>query len=307
MLGKKWAVCVLGAGSLLAGCGGGGGDAMAVAEVALSPATYDDIAMTVTAGVVGSDAVFGAYDSVAAEGSAVHQPGDEKVLGSGRVGAIGQFALKRLTAPTSRLERPAAASEQTKSCAYGGTLAITENEADNNAEVDSPGDSLSVTATNCVLDFGAPAINGSFSVTLLAVSDVSARASMEFFNFSSDGVILNGGAVIAVDPGQLSLDYRNLTSSYRGQTLTYDYTLILRAGEARVSGLFAINRSVYTLSTPASVVLGRVYPESGVLRVEDGRGNRTEVLMYSTRFDNVLYLAGNQIPVEVTSHLWGDL
>lgn len=57
MLNKKMGFCVLGAGLLLSGCGGGGGDDTAVATVPLALANYDDITLSVAAGIVGSDLV----------------------------------------------------------------------------------------------------------------------------------------------------------------------------------------------------------------------------------------------------------
>lgn len=316
MLSQKIGLCVLGAGALLSGCGGGGGDAMEVAKVPLSSTNYTETAQTVTAGIVGSGSVFSTMDSSAAAGAAAQGPSDWHVLGTGRVGAVGRYALSRLTAVQPKLERPAAVSQTTENCQLGGTLTFIENDADNNGE-ESAGDSVTVTAKNCIFDADTPAINGSLSLRLLAVNYdrdgffLSGSADMTFTNFSSAGMVLNGGAVFSEDATKTTLSYKNLTSSYAGQTLGFDYSIVMRfdvsPSTANVDGVFAINGSRYTLSTPSTMRLGAVYPTSGTLRITDGHGNKVDTRMFSTGFESNLYLAGDAALDDTAFVLWSAL
>lgn len=316
MLNKKIGLGVLSAGLLLAGCGGGGDDDSAVATVPLTLANYDDITLSVAAGIVGSDSIFSTFESVASLDSTLSGASGLNVLNSGRVGDIAQFALNRFAVRQPNLEQPAAVTNGTELCAFGGRLLISVDDVDNDGE-ESVGDSVSVVADQCVLEPGVPAVNGSLGIRLVAVSYgrdgylTSGAADLSFENFSSAGLVLNGGARISLDSTKVVLAYRNLSSTYGGQTLTYNYTLTsnvdVSPSSATVAGQFAIDGSTYTLSTPVTIQFGALYPATGTLRIGDGRGNRVEAVMSAGGFDANLYLAGDDVRDSTTAYLWSAL
>jgi hypothetical protein len=279
-------------------------------------ANYDDITLSVAAGIVGSDSIFSTFESVASLDSTLSGASGLNVLNSGRVGDIAQFALNRFAVRQPNLEQPAAVTNGTELCAFGGRLLISVDDVDNDGE-ESVGDSVSVVADQCVLEPGVPAVNGSLGIRLVAVSYgrdgylTSGAADLSFENFSSAGLVLNGGARISLDSTKVVLAYRNLSSTYGGQTLTYNYTLTsnvdVSPSSATVAGQFAIDGSTYTLSTPVTIQFGALYPASGTLRIGDGRGNRVEAVMSAGGFDANLYLAGDDVRDSTTAYLWSAL
>lgn len=316
MLNKKIGLGVLSAGLLLVGCGGGGDDDSAVATVPLTLANYDDITLSVAAGIVGSDSIFSTFESVASVDPTLSGAFGLNVLNSGRVGDIAQFALNRFAVRQPNLEQPAAVTNGAELCAFGGRLLISFDDVDNDGE-ESVGDSVSVVADQCVLEPGVPAVNGSLGIRLVAVSYgrdgylTSGEVDLSFENFSSAGLVLTGGARISLDSTKVVLAYRNLSSTYGGQTLTYNYTLTssvdVSPSSATVTGQFAIDGSTYTLSTPVTIQFGALYPASGTLRIGDGRGNRVDAVMSAGGFDANLYLAGDDVRDSTTAYLWSAL
>lgn len=313
MLIKQMGIFALGTGLLLAGCGGGDDT---TARVPLSAANYSDIASSVAASVVGSGSIVSTFESVASADPSAPAPTGIKALNTGRMGDLARFALNRLSIGQPVLERPAAVSQETSVCDSGGTLDVRFNDADNNEE-GSAGDSVSVTANNCVVEAGLPAVNGALDIRLLAVgygsdgSVVSATADLTFGSFRSAGLVLNGGGTLSFDPTMFSLAHKNLSSSYGGQTLVYNHTLTVQTqvspATATVGGRFSVNGSQYTVSTPLTLQLGAAYPAAGTLRIADGLGNRVDVVMFSTGFDADLYLAGDDVRDGRSSTAWSAL
>lgn len=313
MLKTKVGVCVLAAG-LLAGCGGGGGDAEAVATVPLSVANYETVALTVAVSVVGSgNIVFDALEGTASAGLARSTTAQVRALNSGRVVDIARFSLNRLAVRQPGLERPAVAWTEIEPCTLSGNLSIRINDADNDG-YESVGDSVTVTANQCLVEAGEPAVNGTlgYRITDLRYDSqgyfVGGAFEMSFTNFTSAGLVLNGSTDVSISNSEYVISYRNLSSSYKGQTLSQNYTLRENAsGSVTVSGQYTINGSTYTLSTPSVMRLGSFYPNMGTLRIEDGRGNRLDSFMFNTGFTADLYLAGDAVRDASKSYLWSAL
>lgn len=309
-------------GLLLAGCGGGGGgggdggDAPAVTAVPLSITNYDDTAMVVAASVAGSVSVYENFVGFSA-GAAENEPTSSySALGSGKVDAIARFALDRvLSGQTSKL-KSAAVETGSDACPYGGTLSFSLNDADNNG-VESAGDSLTLDASNCVVESGQPPVNGRLKITINSLnidangSLVSASLTLAFTNFSSDGFVLNGSVTVSASPTTLTLAYSNFSGSYKGDNLTYNFSVVQQVNvypnTLAVNGSIVINGSSYELSTPVVIRLGNVSPEAGVLRIADRSGNRVDVVMSNSGFVSNLYLSGDEVVDASTPHLWSEL
>lgn len=314
MLSQKMGLCVLGASALLSGCGGGGGDAMEVATVPLSMANYSDIAQTVAGGVMGSDSVFDTFSNTASAKPQVSA--DLRTLGSGRVADMGRLALSKLTTQPLQREQPKAVWEETESCTYGGNITYVENDVDNDGQ-ESVGDRVTFIAQNCFYEPNLPPLNGTLGMRLLAVSYdrfgdlLSISAELSFDQFSSLDVLLNGKATFSLDSTKATLVYQQLSAQYAGQTLVYNYSFILNSTNfvptGELSGLFSINGSTYTLSTPKTLQMGSVYPISGTLRIADGRGNRVDMPMNLSGFESHLYLSGDELRDAQSTTLWSAL
>jgi len=313
MLKTKIGVCVLAAG-LLAGCGGGGGDAEAVATVPLSVANYETVALTVAASVVGSGNIISdAFEDTASADLARPTTAQVRALNSGRVANIARFSFNRLAVRQQGLERPAVAWTEIEPCTLSGYLSIRINDADNDG-YESVGDSVTVTANQCQVEAGEPAVNGSlgYRITDLrydALGYFMAGAfEMSFTNFTSAGLVLNGSASVSMNSAEFVISYKNLSTSYEEQTLSQNYTFRDSATNGiTVTGLYTINGSTYTLSTPAAMRMGLMYPNMGTLRIEDGRGNRLDSFMFNSGFTADLYLAGDTVRDASQFYLWSEL
>lgn len=292
----------------------GGGDEPVVNAAPLSATNYGEKADVAVLGVVGSVSLNENFGSLSAGETENPSSASYRALGSGKVDAMARFALERASSgPTTQLK---AASAQTTSCLGGGSLSSRFNDADYNG-VASSGDSLTVDANHCVLETGQPPINGRLMVTYDSItfganaSLVSASLTMTFTQFSSAGVVLNGAASVSANATSATLTYRNLSSSYEGQTLVYDFFVTQQVSAVPntlvVQGSIVINGSAYALSTPVIIQLGAVYPSAGTLRIADGQGNRVDVVMHSDRFVSNLYLAGDGVVDASTTTLWANL
>jgi hypothetical protein len=314
MLKTKLGVCVLAAG-LLAGCGGGGGDAEAVATVPLSVANYETVALTVAASVVGSGNIISdAFEDTASADLAGSTTAQARALNSGRVANIARFSFNRLAVRQQGLERPAVAWTEIEPCTLSGYLSIRINDADNDG-YESVGDSVTVTANQCQVEAGEPAVNGSlgYRITDLRYDAlgyfVAGAFEMSFTNFTSAGLVLNGSASVSMNSAEFVISYKNLSTSYQGQTLIQNYTFRENAarGDIAIEGQYSINGSTYILSTPAAIRLGSFYPNSGTLRITDGRGARVDMSISSTGFNADLYLPGDTTLDASRFYAWSAL
>jgi hypothetical protein len=184
---------VVGSALALAGCGGDGDSSPEVALTAITEAN----AAAVSAVVYEAASVL--FD-VASSGAL---PVGAVVTGaSGKAGGglgLASFAARQLKAVTRR-PLPAASGvvgavyEDTYPCAGGGTVTERIDDADNNG-VESIGDSVRLTFTNCVED--GVSSNGVVSARLTLLSGASIGGQVRFGN-----LVLNDGTdEIAADGG----------------------------------------------------------------------------------------------------------
>lgn len=315
MLKRLCLALLVSSGGLLSACGGGS-DEPAATAVPLSLGNYDETAMVVAASIEGSASVYENFVVLPAGGAENQATTSYAALGSGKVDAIARFALDRvLSNPTSKL-KSAAVETVSEACPGGGNLTITFNDADNNG-VESKGDSLTLQASDCVVASGQPAVNGRLTVTVDALSLDGAGAllgatlTLAFSNFSSDGLVMNGSVAVSANTATVSLAYKNLSASYDGQTLVYNFSLVQQfsayPNTLAVNGSIVISGSSYELSTPAVLQLGAASPVAGTLRIADRNGNRVDAVMSSTGFVSNLYLSGDDVVDASTPHLWSDL
>lgn len=291
----------------LAACGGGeDGTAEPVASVPLSAANYQSVTESVVGSVTGADSLLGSVDLVTA--AAARQP--QVLLNSAQPEAIASFALtqmRQLTA-SKKLQSQAVYSE-VEPC-FSGSLQVVADDADNN-DAYSTGDRLTLTAANCVVAEGVPAINGQLSLVLGPVSldaygdVISGKVTMTVTNFSADGVSLNGSAVISINSDSVSLDFNKLTASDGSGSLVYDYAITVYSnGSAVIDGPITINGSTYTLSTPVVIVLGYENASEGTVRIVDGHGSRVDVVLAPSGYTSSLYLKGDEVVDASTTISW---
>lgn len=295
----------------LAGCGGGGGDSEAKALVPLSVGNYDAVASDLVSSIGGTGPIFDAFEGLLADGGTNPNTTPYAALGSGKIGPMAAFALKRVSATRAPRETAQAVFVYpAEDCEGGGSLQVTENDADNDGDISS-GDTLTLDATQCVFASGQPAVNGRLSLRVNALGldgfgqVVSANVGMTFTNFTVEDLSLNGSATVSANATSVTLAYNGLTARAGSQTLVYNYTIAANASGLSVNGWLTLNGSTYGLSTPQSITMGYFYPNGGQLRITDGHGAYVVSTFQALGYVNRLYLAGDNL-VDATSvpHPW---
>jgi hypothetical protein len=199
------------------------------------------------------------------------------------------------------LERALAVTTQTLACPYGGSIAVTVNDADNNNKL-SAGDTASFVFNACVAEFGLPAANGSLAFTVNAVElDANDEPTALDASFTLSGFVENGFGSISggfrvwfKEEGAASLrqrvSYLAATVVENAQTLTYDfdtYGLVgTTTGSFDVVGAVTIGGQTYTVTSDVfSHTLGSL-PASGTVRLRDAAGDAVILrARTSTTFD----------------------
>lgn len=178
----------------------------------------------------------------------------------------------------------------------------------------SQGDSFAVVAKECVLRPGELPVNGGLTFTFNAVGTNSA-VTMQFTEFTTAGLTLNGAALLSVNSTTTTLAYQGLTAvkpasaGTPARTVVYNHTMAFFDSfqTARVTGGMVVNGSAYQLSTPEDLTLGRAYPEDGRLLISDGRGARVRVTMSETGFTSELFLSLTSPVAATVTRLWSAL
>lgn len=295
--------------AILAACGGGGGEANTPpASVPLSAANYQNVTSEVVDSVTGLGNLSETIDIVTAANA---QPaGVPAALASGEPYPLIRYALS-LTPQLKLSQRVQAQAVGiiVEPC-YSGSLTVATNDADNNQR-ESSGDSVTITANNCVPEVGVPAINGLMTLVLGNVSVdrygdlISGTATLSFSNFNSDGVSLNGSARLSIDSRAISVDFNRLVASDGVRSLVYDYRMTVdSSGAAAVDGPIEIGGSTYILSTLDRTTFAGAYPSAGAVRITDGHGSRVVVRLSSAGYDAMLYLKGDDSADGTFSGAW---
>lgn len=317
--------------ALLAGCGGGGGDAgvtvptgtrdaTASAGADVTAANFDTLAAPLVRAVLNA-----ASDSLLdVTGSARERPAQRS--GSAAMGTLGsagravRVALDAAARPAR--EQRAATSSETIPC-VSGSLLLTLDDADNNQAL-SAGDTITVVAETCVAEAGLPPASGQFSMTVNAAEldrqniptaiDVSAR----FTDFSVAGFgTLNGSFRLwskTQGAGEdLRVSYRGARVSESAGTVVYDMDVAgsvdAAGGRFSLSGGLGVGGQTYVLQTSQPFVYTNGEPPaSGAVRMRDGAGDAAQLAAVSaSALDLSFFVAGSGTASVVRSGLlWTD-
>ena len=281
----------------LAACGGGGGggDAGAGTAKPLSLANYDDIAEEVVDSLAAGD-LLGSFLPAQVSVSASRLSG----LASGDAATVVQSALREITKPVRKKARIAAVDSYNDTCPSGGSVSITENDADNNGVL-SGGDSASLVLRNCRFESGLPAVNGRIDIRINSAQldrneeIVAGSFRMTVTNLEADGERLNGAIDVTLNASSMVFTYQGLTLTDDDGTNRYNFTQTLGINDnsLRVNGDFFIDGTNYRLSTPVTLRSGSTYFSSGTLRIEDQNKGYADVVMSRFNYTVNLYLPGD--------------
>ncbi len=173
-------------------------------------------------------------------------------------------------------------------------MTVSANDADGNGKL-SAGDTVSLSATNCVLDVLRPAASGGFSLTLVAVEldasdDATALDAIGSFADFSVGTVarLNGPFHFWVkqtgpNDKSLRLSYNNVSSSFDTETVAYnvDVYAVTTATDTTyaISGSVNVAGQAYKVTQGSSLlsVLNSDAPRSGVLQFADAAGDTLQL------------------------------
>jgi hypothetical protein len=307
MTTKGYRICKTGlalavSAAFLAGCGGGGGDGPDPIEVpsgvrTVAASAGSDVSaanLQAFSGPLARVVMISTGNSLSSTVATQRESPAAVKAGSG-VAAQGLLGYG-LGAWTARLhavrEQPAAVETLTEPCPISGSLTITADDRDNDGDV-SRGDVMGMTANQCVMDMGTPALNGSFTMTLRQVELDSNR---ELKALDTDGTMtgLSVGTVGTMD-GNLRMrmridsptdqrarvEYTDVVTRFGNESLTYNvdvYSVVSMAGhDHAISGGVGINGQTFqivpTPGAPFAVIGSGEVPDSGSLRLKDAAGD----------------------------------
>jgi hypothetical protein len=324
MKNLKW-MALLASASLIA-CGGGGGNSGGNTSPSGIPPASSAAPLTANnfGGVAGPSAASVLASVVVADGTDVIRSSSDSVGKFSGKTAYSPYTLANWAISTAKYKSKIsndlvalAVTTQSEACPGGGSLTVSFDDADNNNDL-SAGDTLSLSTSNCVIDVGQPALNGSFSLRVNAISytaagDIAnASLTMSFNNLISAGNTMNGAVTVAISSSGVTNTYQNFSNA-RGNSapaiLNFTST-IDTAGQLRTSGLITVNNSTYTLSTPTPISIGSFYPIAGILRITDAAGARIDVISNANAggsLDCDLYLPGDNTLDGRISSTWAAL
>jgi len=233
-------------------------------------------------------------------------------LGAGRARAasLGKWAAAQTAshiAAGARARAMAVASEILQCSNPGGFITVTVNDADNN-NVLTAGDSATFAFTNCIAPLGAPAINGSFTLTFNVLelnaqqepTAFDATVSMDALSVQGLGS-LNGAARLWVAPvtgGERSFVRYQAMQSVTGNSFAVldfdvDETSTLTTSISRLNGSVQLGSQLYALTQLVAFDTTVGDPASGQLLISDGQGDRLLVTARGTVVDRDFFFATN--------------
>ena len=295
---------------VVAACGGGGGGSTAApaASVPLTTANYDPTGRASAATLVD------VQSSSSVDSLTAYSGTDAPVQTSLGVLQVARLMASLASATVDGRVAPAASQTRNQSCTYGGSLSATGIDANDNQRLDA-GDSFTANFSGCVLESGHPALSGGLdftvkSATYSGTTLTGLTLSATFRSLASGGSTLNGAADISVSDSSGSVAYHDASSVRGGKTTVYNFTAttaIAAQTTLAVAGQISISGAAYTLSTPTTIVMGNVYPASGLLRVADAAGGRVDVVIRPSDFDVDLYLPGDAVRDAHATYTWAAL
>jgi hypothetical protein len=222
--------------------------------------------------------------------------------------AGGDLLRRALDSGTPRIPvdtAPQAVESLTEACLLSGSLSLQVDDADGDRSL-GPGDIISLTALSCVTTPGAPAMDGTFALTIErmerdaggTVTAVQARGTMAAFALGSAGT-LDGGFRMwmryeSASAQRLRMRYEDMLLRRPGQgTLLLDFDVLTQTSSAEVqhtlTGGLVMGGLNYRLEPVglAPMVLSTagglpgsfyepardVWPRSGALRLLDAAGD----------------------------------
>lgn len=296
--------------AVLVACGGGGGDNPPVVTFPATRAGVASAGADINIGnlnALSTDAIEALLSTIGGD-QALSQP-----LGAGRAraAALGKWAAAQTASHMTAGARARAmvvASEVLQCSNYpSGFITVTVNDADNN-NVLTAGDSATFAFTNCIAPPGAPAINGSFSLTFNVLvlnaqqepTAFDATVSMNALSVQGLGS-LNGAARLWVAPvtgGERSFVRYQAMQSVTGNTFAVldfdvDETSTLTTSTSQVDGSVQLGSQLYALTQLAAFDTTAGDPASGQLLIRDGQGDRLLVTARGTVVDRDFFFATN--------------
>lgn len=321
--------------TLLAACGGGGSSAPAGVEVPLGVRTVPASA--------GSDATAAGLSSLGGwlARAVLSTSGDDAFnLAGGRESPMQRAGAPASTAPaqarlalafaraaapaTARRERPSAIDTDTLPCLNpGGSLVITSNDADDSLTL-SAGDTLTIVATDCVVEAGLPAANGRMHMAINAVeldpaqlpTAMDATLTLTQFGVGAYGLFDGTMRLWSKPEGtreRSRLSYQGTRVGFDAGTVIFDFDIVGlfdgTGGTFELQGGLGIGGQTYALATAS--VLGASPtspPDRGVIGLRDAAGDAVRLSARSAgSFDLDFLPAGATVPTaSLPGLLWSD-
>lgn len=322
--------------ALLSACGGGGGEdpaaivvipdgprvVAASAGTDVNTGNYTQLAAPLVRGLL-SGSASDLLNPVAADRATAQAAAAAPLpMATTHLGRTLLAWLQRLPDPARK--QAAAVSTQTLSCALGGSLTITVDDADNNSRLGA-GDRISVLASTCRDDASLPAASGGFSMTVNAAvlngngEPTALDVSASFQAFTLDGFgSMTGGFRLWTRPEtaastRLRLSFLDTSVTELSGTVVYSFDIdgLANASSAsfEISGGLGIAGQTYALATPTRLSgAPGGSPSAGTVTLRDAAGDTLRVLARSaTTLDLEFLPAGATTPTaSTTGLLWTD-
>lgn len=297
--------------AFLSGCGGGGGGGGGG-----TPGTDTPLALGSYVGVgqAGGDLMVDAGASATGFGGAADSSGIG-VVSPGSLQRIVMRSVQRAAADVlSTREHPQESSSTSQNCSYSGSIALITNDNNNNGVFDI-GDSLVFGFLACTFVEGEPGLWGHLTLTISGVTGTGPGATVtmnvRYDNLGLIGSQMSGNATVAATLDRMVFTFNGVTASRGSRQVTYYHTMDINIGSeeptATFSGNVVFGGAGFSLSTRQTIVLGNLYPKSGILRVTDKRGGYVDLTAGSTTLTVDLYLPGDAVRDGQTIFNWVDL
>lgn len=329
----RYVLSLVVASTMLVACGGGSDSAPAATptpaatQATLTSANYVAVAQETLS--------TSAYLTTATNLATGAQVSDSDVLTR-----FGQDQLPKLSRWFSSAPAQAvgAVQSQTEACAGGGTLTISENDANGNLKPDA-GDSVTLTALNCV--FEGQSLNGQLALTVngitgepgyfpyslsvsLRFTDLAAKSSTAL-SVGNGNLVLDLSARAANDQSlALSTSSFAVATTYNnasyGKALTnYKTSIVMRPAGIGATSTTAVSGTLSStafesksidIATPVSFVRAgtQAYPASGQLIITGAAGGKVRITATSaTTLTIDLDADGNGSYELSTSKLWSEM
>lgn len=312
------------------GGGGGGGSAAVVVPTGVRAGTASagsDVTQANAAGFVGvmARSVMGAADGNVPVLSGGREAPQARGVGTtaGTLRFAAGTAARSLATTGAAREQAQAVTTETLDCALGGTVTVTVNDADDNLKL-SRGDVASFVFTNCIIEAGVPAANGTLSFTVNAVeldaqeepTALDATITLTGFAESGFGSMSGSFRIWYKDESATStrqrISYLDATVIEQAQNLIYSFDVYgvsgTTGGSFDLHGALGIAGQAYAMTSTQFTHGAGTLPASGALTLRDAAGDAVIVRARSaTTFDLEFQAAGAATPTPLQQGLlWNN-